>query len=389
MKAIRKLAAIAVVLTIVSSATLTIAADKSSEKKAKPKEVVPRIQMAILLDTSGSMSGLINQARTQLWTIVNEFATAKRDGKTPHLEVALYEYGKSSLPAKEGYMRMIVPLTDNLDQVSDELFKLTTNGGSEYCGQAIDLAVRELDWSEANKDLKCIFIAGNEPFTQGPINFRDACKAAVSKNITVSTIHCGTESDGLNGQWDQGAKLADGSFLNIDHDRAVASIAAPQDKELAELSGKLNTTYLAYGSAEKKLRSLELQTRQDANAAGAAPAAAAARAKTKASSFYRNSSWDLLDAVKEGKVKLEEMKEDELPDDMKKLKPEEREAYLAEKEKERADIQARIKELSKERDAYLVEARKKAVETGAETLDTAIIKTVRDQAERLEFEFKE
>jgi len=389
MKAIRSLVAITAVLTIALSATLAVAADKSSEKKAKPKKDVPRIQMAILLDTSGSMSGLINQARTQLWTIVNEFATAKRNGKTPHLEVALYEYGKSSLPAKEGYMRMIVPLTDNLDQVSDELFKLTTNGGSEYCGQAIDLAVRELDWSEANKDLKCIFIAGNEPFTQGPINFRDACKAAVSKNITVSTIHCGTESDGLNGQWDQGAKLADGSFLNIDHDRAVASIAAPQDKELAELSGKLNTTYLAYGSADNKRLGTTLQSAQDANAAGAAPAAAAARAKTKASSFYRNSSWDLLDAVKEGKVKLEEMKEEELPDDLKKLKPEERKAYLAEKEKERAEIQARIQELSKARDAYLVDARKKAAEAGAETLDTAIIKTVRDQAERLEFEFKE
>ncbi len=97
-------------------------------------EVKPRVQMAILLDTSGSMSGLIDQARTELWAIVNEFITAKRDGKAPQLEVALYEYGKSSLPADEGYLRMIVPFTMDLDKISEELFALKTNGGSEYCG---------------------------------------------------------------------------------------------------------------------------------------------------------------------------------------------------------------------------------------------------------------
>ena len=89
----------------------------------------PLVQMAILLDTSGSMSGLIDQARTELWAIVNEFIFAKRNGKEPELQVALYEYGKSSLPRKEGYIRMIVPFTTDLDEVSEELFALKTNSG--------------------------------------------------------------------------------------------------------------------------------------------------------------------------------------------------------------------------------------------------------------------
>ena len=123
----------------------------------------PLIQMAVLLDTSGSMSGLIEQAKTQLWTIVNEFALAKRDGQVPMLQVGLYEYGKSSIPAKEGYIRMILPLTTDLDKVSEELFALKTNGGDEYCGKVIKSATESLAWSKSNDDMKMIVIAGNEP----------------------------------------------------------------------------------------------------------------------------------------------------------------------------------------------------------------------------------
>ena len=104
----------------------------------------PLIQIAILLDTSSSMSGLIDQAKTQLWSIVNEFVTTRRDGRIPELQVGLYEYGKSSIPAKEGYIRMILPLTTNLDKVSEELFVLKTNGGDEYCGQVIQSAAQGL-----------------------------------------------------------------------------------------------------------------------------------------------------------------------------------------------------------------------------------------------------
>ena len=102
---------------------------QSAWAEEKKDEVAPKIQVAILLDTSNSMDGLINQARTQLWKIVNEFTIIRLGGKTPKLEVALYEYGNNGLPAQESFLRMVVPLTGDLDKVSEAMFALKTNGG--------------------------------------------------------------------------------------------------------------------------------------------------------------------------------------------------------------------------------------------------------------------
>jgi hypothetical protein len=120
----------------------------------------PVVQIAVLLDTSNSMDGLIAQAKTQLWNIVNEFIRAKKDGLQPSIQVALFEYGKQSLPANEGFVRMVLPLTDDLDRVSEELFALKTNGGAEFCGWVIGDAVKKLAWSPSRDVYKAIFIAG-------------------------------------------------------------------------------------------------------------------------------------------------------------------------------------------------------------------------------------
>ena len=103
----------------------------------------PKIQLAILLDTSSSMNGLIDQTRNQLWQVVNEFAKAEQNGIKPSLEVAIYEYGNSRLSSNTGFIRQVSALTGELDEVSEALFSLTTNGGSEYCGYAIKTAVNQ------------------------------------------------------------------------------------------------------------------------------------------------------------------------------------------------------------------------------------------------------
>ncbi|MFC1633840.1 VWA domain-containing protein [Planctomycetota bacterium] len=346
----------------------------------------PLVQMAILLDTSGSMSGLIDQARIELWAIVNEFIFAKRNGMEPEIQVALYEYGKSSLDAREGYIRMIVPFTTDLDKVSEELFALKTNGGSEYCGWVIKEATESLQWSPSPDDLKVVFIAGNEPFTQGSVDYRQACKAAIAKAIVVNTIHCGSERDGINGNWKDGAALADGRFLNIDHNRAVVHIEAPQDKEIAELSVKLNDTYLAFGAAGQIAH--ERQAIQDRNAALLSSEAVIGRGIAKSSSNYRNENWDLVDALKEDKAKLEEIETKDLPDNMQKMTAEERKAYVEAKTKERAKIQKRIQELNVQRKNY-VAAEMKKQHKNTDTLGSAIIMAVRDQAVRKNFSFEQ
>lgn len=369
-------------------ATTTVA---KVEKQADAPVASPeraKIQMAILLDSSGSMSGLIDQARTQLWRAVNEFALAEHNGKPVMLEVALYEYGSDKYPANSGYLKQLLPLTDDLDRVSEALFAMTTNGSAEYCGQVIDTAVRDLEWSDRRADMKCIFIAGNEPFTQGPIDYRTACKAAATKGITVNTIHCGNQTEGISGMWQQGAVLADGTFMSIDHNQQIVAIEAPQDKQLVTLNEQLNKTYIPYGSTEKREASKARQVEQDANAGNFNSEVLANRVRFKSNAQYCNASWDLVDACLHGKVKLEDVKPEDLPEALRKMTPEQRKAHLEKITQQRTAVQKKIQEVTTQREAFLAEARKKQAGESKNTLDEALITAVRKQAAKSEYKFK-
>ena len=348
----------------------------------------PKVEIALLLDTSNSMDGLINQARTHLWKMVNELEKVRHNGKRPDVYVALYEYGNDGLNAEGGHIRLVHPLTLNLDKIFEELFALTTNGGSEYCGQVIAKSVDELEWAP-HRAMKCIFIAGNEPFTQGPVDYQEACKNAAAKNITITTIHCGPYDEGIQGYWAEPAKLADGQYLNIDQDKAIPHIDAPQDAELTRLSAALNKTYIPYGAAEERKMAVARQKAQDANASNAAPAVAALRSQTKGSANYRNADWDLVDALKEKTVKLEDVKQDHLPEELRKLSKEELKAHIEQKTAERGKIQEQIKELSAARNKYVAAEQAKLAESGEDTLDQAVEKAVHAEAGKRGFEFVE
>ncbi|HAL70785.1 MAG TPA: hypothetical protein DCP71_03330, partial [Verrucomicrobiales bacterium] len=199
---------------ITSAAVASPAAEPVSDNALRDNESL--VQIAILLDTSNSMDGLIEQAKSQLWKIVNEFNDAKQGDKIPVVQVALYEYGNDNLSIGTNYIRQVLPFTRDLDRVSEQLFKLTTNGGSEFCGAVIRDALDKLTWDKNGKTYKAVFIAGNEPFTQGPVNSQEACKEAIQKGVVINTIHCGKQSEGENGGWRTGAALAEGRFLTID-----------------------------------------------------------------------------------------------------------------------------------------------------------------------------
>jgi hypothetical protein len=344
----------------------------------------PRIQLAILLDTSSSMDGLINQTREQLWKIVNTFATAKKDGKKPRFELALYEYGSDHLSAESNYIRMVSPLTTNLDKVSEELFKLRTDGGDEYCGAVIAKAVEQLEWSKTKGDLKLIYIAGNEPFTQGPINYVRAVKNAIEHGIVVNTIHAGDEASGISGKWRDAAMLADGNFVTIDQNRAIAHVAAPQDVEIAKLGTELNKTYVGFGN-EAPAAAVR-QAAQDKNAMGMSLGSASTRAVTKSSANYDNSDWDLVDAKKKGKD-IANIPVTALPAPMQAMKPAERVQFVAGKEKERAEIQAKILQLNAEREQFVKAESKKHGAEQASTLDTALLDSARKQGAKANFAF--
>lgn len=383
MKTLRYITMITAALTL---ASVALAKDETKPEPAKPAPARPLVQLAILLDTSGSMQGLIEQAKGQLWKIVNEFLKARQDGQTPEVQVALYEYGKSSLSSGSGWIRQIVPLSTDLDKISEELFALKTDGGDEYCGRVIKEALNHLAWSNDPKVYRAILIAGNEPFTQGPVNYAESCRAAIAKGIIVNTIHCGDEATGISTKWQDGALLADGKYLVIDHNQAVVHIEAPQDKEIARLSAELNGTYLAYGLGGAA--AAERQAAQDRNAMSLAPASGATvqRAIAKSSLNYRNSSWDLVDAAKDKAFNLSEVKAENLPAEMQTMNEAERKDYIERKAKERSALQAKIQSLSGEREKYL--AKKRQQNAATNTLDTAVISAVREQAGKRDFNFK-
>ncbi len=346
---------------------------------ASPRAPRPIIQVAILLDTSNSMDGLIGQAKSQLWTFVNQFSPLRRDGLAPELQVALYEYGKSSIPAGENHLRMVVPFTTDLDRVSEQLFALNTRGGDEYCGAVIKSATEGLAWSPSPRDLKVIFIAGNEPFAQGRVDYHQSCEVARAKGLTVNTIFCGPHQEGVATKWADGARIGGGSYMNIDQDRQAVHIPSPQDREIERLGGELNKTYIPIG--EKGYSSLQNQAAQDSNAMKAGAGAVNERSKAKASGFYRADSWDLVDAEKSGSKKLETMDKKELPKEMQSMKPAEARAYVDSQAKRRVEIQLKIQKLSGEREKFIAAKRKElAAKGGAKTLDAAMAEALASQA---------
>lgn len=344
---------------------------------AKPQAAQPVIQIALLLDTSNSMDGLIEQAKQHLWSVVNQFAITRKDGVTPRLEVALFEYGNSGLPAEAGHIRLVQPLTADLDAVSEALASLRTNGGNEFCGQVISEAVRQLSWGADPKAYRAIFIAGNEPFTQGSVNYESACRNAISRGIIVNTIHCGDRQTGVATMWEHGAQLADGTYLHIDQNQRLVHIPAPQDDEIARLNTELNATYVWYGAAGAAAR--ERQEAQDRYAATAAPAVAAERTAAKSSSLYSLSEADLVDAMRQEPEAIANLPADQLPENMREMTVEERKAYVEEQAARRAEIQKQIATLSAERERHVAAERAKLAASGEDTLGDAMLKAVRRQ----------
>jgi hypothetical protein len=384
----------AALLSLLSASAATTSWGETNGNQNTPnidtKETVqrlqpPRIQLAILLDTSNSMDGLIDQTRNQLWRIVDEFSKARRHDMPATLEVAVYEYGNDSLDRKNGFVRKVTGLTTDLDRVSEALFSLTTNGGSEYCGYTIMSATEELQWSRSDKDIKAIFIAGNEPFTQGPIAYKRAISSAMSAGIKVNTIHAGSYQEGLQTGWQDGAKLAGGDYMSIDHNHKIAHVSAPQDQRIAQLNQELNSTYIPYGDQGKAGKTRQME--QDKNSSSISTALLSKRVKSKAGSLYNNTQWDLVDAVEKEALELESLDNAALPAEMHEMEPQQRKAYVEAKAKQRADLKKEISELSKQREKYVAQEKRKSAAEEVSTVNDALVSSVRKQGKAKNYKF--
>ena len=344
-----------------------------------------KVQVAILFDTSNSMDGLIDQAKARIWKIINEVSSLTYNRKTPNIEFALYQYGNDGLNIEMNYIEKVLDLTSDLDIVSQKLFGLTTNGGQEYCGAAIGASLNELNWSVSPQDLKMIYIAGNEPFNQGPVDFREECKKAVGRNIFINTIYCGDYNQGVRELWKEGATCSKGDYFNINSNEAVVHIDTPYDEKIQSYNDSLNNTYYGYG-ANGSARKME-QTNQDSNAEMEAPAVAADRAIVKSKAVYSNTSWDLIDGVNAGTVDLEKIDDAELPDEFKGKTSEEKKALLKEKEVERKEYQEKIAALATKRQKFIDEEMAKRAEEGeVDDFGTSVNKSIMEKAKEIGYQ---
>ena len=363
-------------LTLAAAAALTLP-PAHAQQPAPPEKGKP-IDVVLCLDVSGSMNGLIDSAKRKLWDIVNDLGKAK---PAPDLRVGLYSYGHTTYDPKKGWVRKEVDLTHDLDAIYQKLFALTISGGTELVARVCRDAVEEQKWSDDKNALKIIFVCGNESANQDKqVSLKEVADKALAKSININTIFCGPVSSRDATSWKDFARICDGQFASIDQDRArIAAVTTPHDKEIAELSARMSTTYVAYGREGKAKQ--ENQRLQDANAQAAGIAVEAARGASKATTLYRNEGWDLVDRLKREKdFDVKKVPVDELPDNMKKMTPEQREAFVKEMTSKREDMQKKITELNVQRERYIAEQAKKNPSKADQAFDEALRNTLREQA---------
>ena len=357
---------------------LTLSLNSMSENLGGIKKENHTIKVALLLDTSNSMDGLINQAKAQLWEIINELSYASYGIKKPNLEIAIYEYGNDLLESSDNFVRQVLPFNNDLDEISEKLFSLTTNGGKEYCGQVINTSLNELDWGENKNDLKLIFIAGNEPFTQGKLHYKEAISDAIENDVIVNTIFCGNYNQGISGMWQDGANLGRGDYMTINQNKKVIHIITPYDTDIIILNKQLNETYIYFG--DKGLNKYQKQAVQDENADNYSSSVSVGRAISKSKRFYNNSTWDLVDKSQDEEIDYASIQRLNLPVELQQLSNSELEEHVNLLSKKRMSIKKKINQLDKKRRVYITN--KKSVSAKKDELESVIIKAIKKQAIR-------
>lgn len=346
----------------------------AAEKPAKPAK--PRMEVCFVLDTTGSMSGLIEGAKQKIWSIANEMVSAK---PAPELRLGLIGYRDRG----DDYIVKSFDLTNDIDAVYANLRSFAAGGGGdtpESVNEAMNEAVTKMSWSTDRSVLKIIFLVGDAPphmdYANAP-KYPDICQAAVKKDLIINTVQCGTMGE-TTPIWKEIAKLSEGSYAAIAQEGGMVAISTPMDTELAELNRKIGTTLVAYGSLGMRR---EVAAKQVASEAAPATVVADRLSFNTKSGKAVQGEGELLDTLASGKLKLADVKKEELPTEWQKLDDTQLTAEVAKKQKEREALQARIVKLNQQRDEYLAAERKKlAASAKADGFDEQVAATIRSQA---------
>lgn len=305
----------------------------------------PTVEMVFVLDTTGSMSGLIEGAKARIWGIVNEVMAST---SKPQVRIGLVGYRDKG----DTYVTQVVPLTSDLDSVYAKLMDFRADGGGdtpENVRRALKEGVIKAGWSPRSPRVaQVLFLVGDAPphedYQEEP-SVTDTAAQAVGRGIVVNSIQCGSLA-GTRPVWEKLARAGEGEYFAIAQDGGVQAIATPYDGELATLGTKIGGTYMAYGGGMGgggfRANAARSQMALESRVAAAAPAGAAAdRAVNKAINAYAYRRDDLLQSVENGEVKLDAVKKEDLPDDLQKLSPEARKKEIDRRLSERKALRAR------------------------------------------------
>jgi Mg-chelatase subunit ChlD len=336
----------------------------------------PRIEVCFVLDTTGSMGGLIEGAKQKIWSIANEMISAR---PTPELKLGLIGYRDRG----DEYVVKSFSLTDDIDAIYGHLREFQAGGGGdapESVNEALAEAIHKMPWSSDNKVLKIIFLVGDAPphmdYPNSP-KYPDLCREAAKKDLIINTIQCGEMAE-TKPIWQEIAKLSEGSYVGISQSGNVAVISTPMDKELGRLNERIGATLIPYGDSK-----LQAEVHAKYAMAASAPVAAMADRLTYNSKTGKavQGRGELVDALNDNTLKLEEIDQKQLPTELQKLDRSELQKRIAKARDERADLQKQIVELSKKREAYIQSENKRlAAEGKGDAFDQKVTETLHAQA---------
>ncbi len=348
----------------------------------------PKVEVVFCLDTTGSMGGLIEAAKQKIWSIANQIAAGK---PTPELKIGLLPYRDRG----DVYITQVINLSDDLDAIHGELLKFKAEGGGdtpESVNQALGDAINKIKWSSDKNTLRIIFLVGDAPphmDYKDDVKYPETCKKAAERGIIINTIQCGNDPE-CRKYWQDICVKAEGTYVQIAQEGGVVAVATPFDRRLGEISTELARGTVVFGDARGR-RAAEAK-KADAMAlpgmmGGYGGMAAADRAGYLAKSG-KAASYDLIDAIKDKKVKLEDLKPEELPDDLRKMTRAQRKGHLEKLEKQREALVKEAGELDKKRSDFI---QKKLAEdtkkTGKSGFDSQVIETLRKQAEKFNIKY--
>ena len=372
-----------IAVTCLTAATPKTTTDSTAKPETlapdKTKPAAPRIEVCFVLDTTGSMGGLIEAAKQKIWSICNEIVKAK---PTPELKVGLVAFRDRG----DEYVTKPFPLTDDIDTVYGHLMEFKAEGGGdipESVNEALAVAVKQMAWSQDSSVLKMIFLVGDAPPHMdypNDVKYPEVCQMAMKKDIIINTVECGNAQDTAVA-WQKIAGLGEGRFVAIGENGDVAVITTPMDKQLADLNAAIGKTLVPYGNSDVQHEVMAKQARSETVFASvtSAPAASDRLLYNAATKKTVQGGNELVDEYEKDATILDKIKPADLPAPLQHATPPEVEAYLKQKQVERAELQKQIGEISQQREQYLADERKK-LSGSKDGFDAEVAKILREEA---------